>query len=164
MTKHKSKEKRDSIHSHSPKTNFEVDSSESDMTKYECSSSIPEKNLELQAIISQACKDASNHFSYDGINHSKVVTYGMETKPAKEIIIENRSDSQDFLSILCPAEDLIKDQDPHSPLQVSKKVKLVIQKWGAVEPINPERFFLKMLLSRGYPTKMIPALNSQYRR
>jgi hypothetical protein len=56
------------------------------------------------------------------------------------------------------------EKDPHSPSQVSKKVKMVVHKWGPVEPINPERFFLKMLLSRGYATKMIPALTSQYRR
>lgn len=56
------------------------------------------------------------------------------------------------------------EKDPHSPSQVSKKVKMVVHRWGPVEPINPERFFLKMLLSRGYATKMIPALTSQYRR
>ena len=60
---------------------------------------------------------------------------------------------------VCPDE---AEKDPHSPLQVSKKVKMVIYKWGPVEPINPERFFLKMLLSRGYATKMIPALTSKY--
>ena len=56
------------------------------------------------------------------------------------------------------------ERDPHGPTQVSRKVKMVINKWGPVEPINPERFFLKMLLSRGYPTKMIPALTSPNRR
>lgn len=56
------------------------------------------------------------------------------------------------------------ERDPHSPQQVNKKVKMVVHRWGPVEPINPERFFLKMLLSRGYATKMIPALTSQYRR
>lgn len=58
----------------------------------------------------------------------------------------------------------IDDFDPHGPTQVGRKVKMVINKWGPVEPINPERFFLKMLLSRGYETKMIPALTSQNRR
>ena len=57
-----------------------------------------------------------------------------------------------------------EEKDPHGPLQVTRKVKLVMHKWGHVEPINPERFFLKMLLSRGYTTKMIPALQSTYRR
>lgn len=67
-----------------------------------------------------------------------------------------------------PSEPIVvldeTEKDPHSPSQVSKKVKMVIHKWGPVEPINPERFFLKMLLSRGYATKMIPALTSKYRR
>lgn len=58
----------------------------------------------------------------------------------------------------------IDDYDPHGPTQVGRKVKMVTNKWGPVEPINPERFFLKMLLSRGYETKMIPALTSQNRR
>ena len=58
----------------------------------------------------------------------------------------------------------IDDFDPHGPTQVGRKVKMVINKWGPVEPINPERFFLKMLLSRGHETKMIPALTSQNRR
>ena len=53
------------------------------------------------------------------------------------------------------------EKDPHSPQQVTRKVKMVIHKWGHVQPINPERFFLKMLLSRGYTTKMIPAATSQ---
>ena len=53
------------------------------------------------------------------------------------------------------------EKDPHSPQQVTRKVKMVIHKWGHVQPINPERFFLKMLLSRGYSTKMIPATTSQ---
>ena len=56
------------------------------------------------------------------------------------------------------------ERDPHGPTQVSRKVKMVINKWGPVQPINPERFFIKMLLSRGYATKMIPALTSQNRR
>ena len=55
------------------------------------------------------------------------------------------------------------DKDPHGPQQVTRKVKMVIHKWGNVEPINPERFFLKMLLSRGYSTKMIPAMVSQHK-
>lgn len=54
--------------------------------------------------------------------------------------------------------------DPHGPTQVGRNVKIVINRWGPVEPINPERFFLKMLTSRGYATKMIPALTSQNRR
>jgi hypothetical protein len=56
------------------------------------------------------------------------------------------------------------ENDPHSPLQVDKKVKMVIHKWGPVAPINPQRFFIKMLLSRGYSSSMIPAITSQHRR
>lgn len=54
--------------------------------------------------------------------------------------------------------------DPHAPLLVQSSVDLVIHKWGPIEPMNPERFFLDLLASRGYDNKLIPALTSQYNR
>ena len=54
--------------------------------------------------------------------------------------------------------------DPHGPLQIHDMVKTVINSWGPVEPINPERFFFKLLASRGYDCSTISALGSSYSR
>jgi hypothetical protein len=59
---------------------------------------------------------------------------------------------------------LIPEKDPHGPHEVQRKVDLVIYRWGPVEPMNPERFFLKLLSSRGYEISTISALNSHYCR
>lgn len=105
---------------------------------------------------------------------NKFITVANPTGPG----IIKLMDSQNGIVSEATASEMIEDatlaitviqiddseKDPHSPLQVTKKVKMVVHRWGPVEPINPERFFLKMLLSRGYATKMIPALTSQYRR
>lgn len=66
--------------------------------------------------------------------------------------------AQEHASLLTP------EKDPHGPLEVQQKVDLVIYQWGPVEPINPERFFLKLLSSRGYEISTIPALGSHYCR
>jgi hypothetical protein len=76
----------------------------------------------------------------------------------------NDIDSRNVQTLITLVQKEESENDPHSPLQVDKKVKMVIHKWGPVAPINPERFFLKMLLSRGYSSSMIPALTSQHRR
>lgn len=80
-----------------------------------------------------------------------------ETAEMEHIEILDRWDPSPVLMIVSHEDE----KDPHSPQQVTRKVKMVIHKWGHVQPINPERFFLKMLLSRGYSTKMIPASTSQ---
>ena len=54
--------------------------------------------------------------------------------------------------------------DPHGPLLIHDMVKTVINSWGPVEPINPERFFFKLLASRGYDCSTISALGSSYSR
>ena len=54
--------------------------------------------------------------------------------------------------------------DPHGPLLIHDMVKLVISSWGPVEPISPERFFFKLLASRGYDCGTISALGSNYSR
>lgn len=86
--------------------------------------------------------------------------------PGSTVNIErnNERDSNCVNTLITIVQNEEIGNDPHSPLQVDTKVKMVVQKWGPVAPINPERFFLKMLLSRGYSSNMIPALTSQYRR
>jgi hypothetical protein len=56
------------------------------------------------------------------------------------------------------------NSDPHGPRQVSKRVRLVIRKWGSILPIPPERFLHKLLVSRGYDTTSINALVSPLRQ
>ena len=54
--------------------------------------------------------------------------------------------------------------DSHGPKHVCVKVKMVIRNWGPVAPISPERFFMKLLLSRGHQVKAIPALSLSTRK
>lgn len=53
--------------------------------------------------------------------------------------------------------------DPHDPANVPQYVKIVVRKWGFVEAISPERFLLKLMLSRGYEAVAIPPLSSSMR-
>ena len=46
--------------------------------------------------------------------------------------------------------------DPYAPLNVPSNVQLVIKKWGPAVAISPERFFTKLLLSRGYAADNFP--------
>ena len=48
------------------------------------------------------------------------------------------------------------DMDPYAPQNVPSNVQLVIKKWGPAVAISPERFFTKLLLSRGYPADNFP--------
>ena len=101
---------------------------------------------------------AKSYMSEHSITNSPLVDVRLsDTSPIEIIVCSNSA------SAVTPVRH-DEEKDPHGPLQVTKKVKMVIHRWGPVEPINPERFFLKMLLSRGYATKMIPALQSEYRR
>ena len=47
---------------------------------------------------------------------------------------------------------------------MQENVMMTIQKWGAVSAIPPSEFLSKLLGKRGYNSKNIPALHSQYRR
>ena len=47
---------------------------------------------------------------------------------------------------------------------VAKKVKMVMNQWGPVEAIPPERFLIKLLKSRGHESTFIPASNSSFRK
>jgi hypothetical protein len=49
-------------------------------------------------------------------------------------------------------------KDPHAPQNVPSNVQLVIKNWGPAVAICPERFFSKLLLSRGYPADNFPLL------
>ena len=46
--------------------------------------------------------------------------------------------------------------DPYAPRNVPPNVQLVIKNWGPAVAISPERFFAKLLLSRGYPADNYP--------
>ena len=89
-------------------------------------------------------------------------TYNNDDAPT----IEGNEKDDSFQTVIAQEHVglLTIEKDPHGPLEDQKKVDLVIFKWGPVEPINPERFFLKLLSSRGYEISTIPALNSHYCR
>jgi hypothetical protein len=55
------------------------------------------------------------------------------------------------------------EEDDH-PHKMQENVMMTIQKWGAVSAIPPAEFLSKLLGKRGYSSKTIPALKSQYRR
>ena len=54
--------------------------------------------------------------------------------------------------------------NPSSPYHISTRVKMVMQKWGNVQPIAPQEFLIKILEARGHPTHSIPAMKSAFRR
>lgn len=78
--------------------------------------------------------------------------------------IEDDDNCSAPVSLLDSNQMVITEQDPHGPLQVQQQVEMVMYRWGHVEAISPERFFLKLLSSRGYDSSMIPALSSKYCR
>jgi len=57
-----------------------------------------------------------------------------------------------------------EEYDQEHPLRMHLNVALTIQKWGAATAIAPCEFLTKLLSKRGYNSKNISALNSQYRR
>lgn len=97
-----------------------------------------------------------------GLRVSASNMYGHDDAPTIE-----DDDSSRPVTPITQAEsisNISEKYDVHGPLQVQQEVDLVIYRWGPVEPINPERFFLKLLSSRGYDGTLIPALKSQYCR
>lgn len=54
--------------------------------------------------------------------------------------------------------------DVYGPFQIQKRVEIVVQRWGAIASIPPDKFLIRILSSRGYSTDMIPALQSEFRR
>lgn len=49
--------------------------------------------------------------------------------------------------------------DPCGPYQVTGRVKLTVQKWGATAAIPPDKFLYRILSSRGYSTEAIEAMS-----
>lgn len=139
------------------------------MTNFDHSSSEKIASVTDVATDAEMCQHTSNT-----LLANKLISVAIPTGPGIMKILETQNGSASGATPSEMIEDATigltiihlddSERDPHSPLQVNKKVKMVVHRWGPVEPINPERFFLKMLLSRGYATKMIPALTSQYRR
>jgi len=60
--------------------------------------------------------------------------------------------------------DILSSMDPYGPILVPERVKLVVQKWGSIIAISPDKFLARLLNTRGYSSEMIPAMQSQYRR
>ena len=54
--------------------------------------------------------------------------------------------------------------DLMGPTQINSRVQLVVQRWGNVAPVAPVHFLMKILESRGYDSKRITAMDSEYRR
>jgi hypothetical protein len=95
----------------------------------------------------------------------------------KEISIERRTCSTDGCTkSVAPAQwsddnrRMVKQKrdgshDQHGPRHVCVKVKMVVKNWGVgCSPIPPERFLMKLMLSRGHEVRTIPALSSSARK
>jgi hypothetical protein len=54
--------------------------------------------------------------------------------------------------------------DPRSAKHVARRVTLVVQKWGTISAIPPDKFLHRLLSSRGYSVEMIPAMRSEFKR
>jgi hypothetical protein len=127
--------------------------------------------LKCESSISPACMQwiSESHTSDFGHSSSSSVCT-MPSTPASNLdyapTIEDDDNCSTVTSVhlLDNSRMVIAEQDPHGPLQVQQQVEMVIYRWGHVEAINPESFFLKLLSSRGYDSNMIPALTSKYCR
>jgi hypothetical protein len=127
--------------------------------------------LKCESSISPACMQwiSESHTSDFGNSLSSSVCT-MPSTPASNLDYAPTIEDDDNCSTVTTvnlvenSRMIITEQDPHGPLQVQQQVEMVMCRWGHVEAINPERFFLKLLSSRGYDSNMIPALTSKYCR
>jgi ankyrin repeat protein len=56
-----------------------------------------------------------------------------------------------------------KKEDPYTAEKVCQHVKLIVVKWGRVTAIPPDKFLMRILSLRGYPSDMIPSMTSRLR-
>lgn len=54
-----------------------------------------------------------------------------------------------------------EDENIYNPSEVQKRVKIIVQRWGRVVPIDPEIFLLRILESRGYETEFVSAISQR---
>eukprot|EP01035_Chromulina_nebulosa_P020582 gene20582-26689_t len=59
-------------------------------------------------------------------------------------------------------ESVLETLDIRHPRRIHKRISLVVQLWGRVNPIPPDQFLLRLLSCRGYDYDLIPAVQSTY--
>lgn len=78
--------------------------------------------------------------------------------------VTNLSASSSVTSLGDIEEENLEDYDSEHPLRMQMNVNQTIENWGSAVAIPPHDFLAKLLNKRGYSSKDISALNSQYRR
>ena len=76
----------------------------------------------------------------------------------------SNSDNEDSVTNEMIESEINRSNDPYGPFLIKERVDLIVQRWGPLIAISPDKFLLRILDSRGYCTDMISSMESQYRR